>query len=373
MKRTLTTIIAFFTLAFIIQPGISAGAAQEEKIQLAILLDTSNSMDGLINQAKTQLWKIVNELARARKNGKSPLLEVALYEYGKDSIPSGEGHLRMVTPLTTDLDRVSEELFSLTTNGGSEYCGMVIDRAAKGLLWSRNGNVYRVIFIAGNEPFTQGNVDYRVSVKNAIKRGIVVNTIFCGNFQDGVNTMWKHGAELADGTYTTIDHNSKAVHIRAPQDSEIVRLGRELNRTYIAYGQTGMARKLRQKTQDKNAAEMSESAIIERSVAKASKQYRNSGWDLVDAVRNNSVDLKSIDDEDMPEDMRKMSPAQRKAHIKKMSEKRASIQKKIARLNRERREYVEKKRKKLAGESTIDTAIIKTIRSQAAKKSYTFE
>ena len=33
---------------------------------LALLLDTSNSMDGLIDQAKSQLWKIVNELAAAK-------------------------------------------------------------------------------------------------------------------------------------------------------------------------------------------------------------------------------------------------------------------------------------------------------------------
>ena len=36
-------------------------------VQLAILLDTSNSMDGLIDQARSQLWKVVNEFsARAR-------------------------------------------------------------------------------------------------------------------------------------------------------------------------------------------------------------------------------------------------------------------------------------------------------------------
>src|SRR5262245_44595431 len=34
--------------------------ADKPKIQMAILLDTSNSMDGLIGQARSQLWKIVN-------------------------------------------------------------------------------------------------------------------------------------------------------------------------------------------------------------------------------------------------------------------------------------------------------------------------
>ena len=147
-------------------------------IQMAILLDTSNSMDGLIEQAKSQLWKIVNEMATAKRNGQSPYLEVALYEYGKSTIPAGEGYLRMITPLTTDLDKVSEELFNLKTNGGAEYCGTVIQASVDGLQWSDDNSVLKVIFIAGNEPFTQGHINYQKACQAAIQKGIVVNTIF---------------------------------------------------------------------------------------------------------------------------------------------------------------------------------------------------
>ena len=55
-------------------------------VQIAILLDTSNSMDGLIAQAKTQLWNVVNEFVRARKDGRPPAIQVALFEYGKQSL-----------------------------------------------------------------------------------------------------------------------------------------------------------------------------------------------------------------------------------------------------------------------------------------------
>src|SRR3954453_1660666 len=125
-------------------------------VQIAFLLDTSNSMDGLIGQAKTQLWNVVNEFVRARKDGRPPAIEVALFEYGKSTLPSAEGHVRLILPLTDDLDRVSEELFALKTNGGEEYWGWVIRDAVEGLDWSRSRDVYKAIFIAGNEPFTQG-------------------------------------------------------------------------------------------------------------------------------------------------------------------------------------------------------------------------
>ena len=147
-------------------------------IQMAILLDTSSSMGGLIEQSKTQLWAIVNELAMARQNGEVPVLQVALYEYGKSSIPAEENYLRMILPLTTDLDKVSQELFALKIGGGDEYCGTVIQAAVQGLGWSAEPDDFKVIFIAGNEPFTQGNVDYKQACAAAIENEIVVNTIF---------------------------------------------------------------------------------------------------------------------------------------------------------------------------------------------------
>ena len=37
-------------------------------------------MDGLINQAKAQLWEIINELSFARYGIQKPNLEIALYD-----------------------------------------------------------------------------------------------------------------------------------------------------------------------------------------------------------------------------------------------------------------------------------------------------
>ncbi len=198
-------------------------SVKKNSIQLALLLDTSNSMDGLIDQAKSQLWKIVNELATTKKDGKSVDLYVALYEYGKAAIPAQEGHLRNILPFTQDLDKISDELFKLNTNGGEEFCGKVILNAVNNLQWKKSNDELKIIFIAGNEPFTQGDVDYKTACQKAVKNGIIVNTIFCGNYDEGVQTMWKDGADISDGKYMNIDHNAVIVHIDAPQDDEIIK------------------------------------------------------------------------------------------------------------------------------------------------------
>ena len=107
----------------------------QRSIKLALILDTSNSMDGLIDQAKAQLWNIVNELAIAKCDGVKPNLEIALYQYGNDNLPAREGYIKLVAPLTTDLDEISASLFALRTRGGSEFCGQAIQTSLNQLDW----------------------------------------------------------------------------------------------------------------------------------------------------------------------------------------------------------------------------------------------
>ena len=180
-------------------PDLAHMAQRRPIVQIAILLDTSNSMDGLIAQAKAELWRIVHEIGTYQKNGQAPLVQVALYEYGKQSLPASEGFIRQVSPFTTDLDVISEALFALTTNGGDEFCGQVIDRAMGELNWSADPADFRAIFIAGNEPFSQGTVDFHKSVAKAAARHVAVNTIHCGGFTEGAQTGWQEGARLGGG------------------------------------------------------------------------------------------------------------------------------------------------------------------------------
>ena len=85
------------------------------KPNVLILLDNSGSMSGLIEQAKSELWRVVNELTTARQNGQLPRLQVALYTYG-DPPP------RQLNALTDDLDKVYEKLFDFDESLASNFC-----------------------------------------------------------------------------------------------------------------------------------------------------------------------------------------------------------------------------------------------------------
>lgn len=376
MKKITLISVLFALLLSLTTPSFTdeTQSIQKPLIQMVILLDTSGSMDGLIEQAKTQLWKIVNEFIAAKREGVRPEIQVALYEYGKQSIPAAEGYLRMIVPLSTDLDKISEELFALKTDGGDEYCGRVIKAAVEGLAWSKLNDDLKVIFIAGNEPFTQGDVDYKEACRLAISKGIIVNTVFCGPHQEGIDTQWKDGAMLADGMYLNIDQNQQVVHIVSPQDQKIEELGKKLNETYIAYGQQGLLSKERQEEQDSNAQASAPGVMLERAVCKSSANYANESWDLCDAITSGRK-LEEIPVEELPEEMKKMTLEERKAFLETKKKERESVQKEIQGLSDEREKFVAEKRREMSqvGENSFDVALIQILRNQASKKKYSWE
>lgn len=347
-------------------------ADDQPRIQLAILLDTSNSMDGLIDQARNQLWEVVNEFAKSKRDGVIPTLEVAVYEYGNNKLSPESGHIRQVTSMTTELDQVSEALFSLTTDGGNEYCGFAINTAVNELNWSQSDSDIKTIFIAGNEPFSQGPVAFHAAISAAREKGIAVNTIHAGDYQTGIATGWQNGAALAGGEYMNIDHNHQIVHINAPQDSRLAELNTQLNRSYVPYGKEGKTKLARQAVEDNKSEEISAGLMAKRTASKASSLYNNSSWDLVDAVENEEIELEDIDPEHLPKEMRSMDKDDKKQYILDKSGERKKLKEEISALSLDREEYV------AAAEtdstvSTIDKAIIKAVRKQGEGKNYAFE
>lgn len=339
-------------------------------IKVALLLDTSNSMDGLIDQAKAQLWDIVNELSYAKCGTKKPNLQIALYEYGNDRLNGDEGYIKQILSFSDDLDDISKELFSLTTNGGEEYCGQAIQTSLNQLNWGKNPDDLKLIFIAGNEPFTQGKTKYQDASKLAVKNDVTINTIFCGDYNQGISTHWKDGAKMTNGDYMAINQNKATVHVASPYDDEILILNKQLNKTYIAYGRQGAQKMELQKEQDNNASSYSKANAVKRTVSKSSHLYKNKTWDLVDAVEQEEVIIEDIKDDALPDELKGKSKSEIKVYINDKSKERDVITKKVQELNTKRKDYISKQNK--ASNNGLENAMTKAIKEQAKKKKYTW-
>ncbi len=345
---------------------------KDNKIQVALLLDTSNSMDGLIDQAKSRLWNIVNTLTTLKYNGKAPQIEIALYEYGNDGIRD-ENYIRQVTPLTQDLDLVSEKLFALRTNGGSEYCGAVIRDAAANLNWDGNEKSMKLIYIAGNEAFDQGKINYRDVISKSKAKNIYTNTIFCGSREEGIQTFWQNGASLGGGKYFNIDSDRKVLYIETPYDLKISECNAKLNDTYIYYGNHGSDYRLKQITQDKNAEMQSASNLVERTVAKSKKNaYKNDHWDLVDKAEKDAGFIATVKESELPAELKGKSKEEIQKTIAAKSAARDKIQKEIEELSKKRQTYIDSEMKKRGNDDSDDLgkAIESSIVELAKKNGY---
>lgn len=340
-------------------------------IKVALLLDTSNSMDGLIDQAKAQLWDIVNELSYAKCQNEKPNLQIALYEYGNDKLNGDEGYIRQVLAFSDDLDEISKELFSLTTNGGEEYCGQVIQTSLNQLNWGKNPDNLKLIFIAGNEPFTQGKINYKDASTNAKEKDVTINTIFCGDYNQGISSSWKNGAQLTNGDYMAINQNNKTVHIASPYDDAILILNQKLNKTYVIYGAKGKEKIALQAEQDTNAGYFSKANAVSRTVSKSSHLYKNETWDLVDAVDLEEVSVEDIEDDVLPIELKGKSANEIKKYVAEKKKARKEIQEKIQELNTKRKVYISEQ--KTENKNGLENAMTKAIKEQAKKKKYTWE
>ena len=347
---------------------------QRRPIDLVICLDTSGSMTQLIDSARAKLWDVVNELAKAKP---TPFLRVGLLTYGSPNLSTpAQGWVVRHTDLTYDLDTVYAKMMSMSTNGGDEFVGWVLHDALSTMSWSRDPSALKLVFVAGNESADQAAASYnfRYVAENARSRGIIINSIYAGDRQQGINEYWDQVAAHGGGHYTAIDMREGTIQISTPQDKILIELNAELNATYVPFGADGERGKQNQSRQDANAAQLGEQSAGSRIAAKSTRLYNNSDWDLVDAVEEKGVDVSTVKAEQLPAEMRQMTVKERKSYVKKMVTKRNAVRERIKKVSVEREEHLRKVQAKSgSGKTSLDGAMRKSIRKQAKSKNFKFD
>jgi len=375
MKRWITGFFALFTTlcftSFNTAWAEPAAAPQDKpRIDIVFCIDCSGSMGPVIETAKQKVWAIVNEVARAKP---SPELRIGIIGYG-----NAMGPFRTY-PLSSDLDEVYKNLLPFDDKlGGDEYVGLAIHKATTDMKWAEGKQIMKVIYVVGNETAHQGpaEFDYTKTAPAAIAKGIMVNAIYCGDYDYQIaHGTWQEFAKLADGSYMEIAGKGGAVVVATPFDEKLNELSGKLNTTYVGYGAQREAKAAGQAANDSTAAHYNLSSGADRANAKASRQYDNSTWDLVDAAKNKDFDIKKVKTEDLPEELRKMTPDERAAFVEKKAKERNEIAEQIKELSAKRDSYIkeEVQKKGLDTNKAFDEAVRKSITEQAGKKGFEFE
>ncbi len=350
-------------------PSPSPAPAPPRPVDLAICLDISGSMDGLLHAARQNLWAVVNDLATLRP---TPRLRVALLTFGCSAHSADSGWVKLETGFTSDLDLVSQRLFALTTNGGEEYVARVVRAAVEQLEWSPDPQALKLLFVAGNEAATQDpQLEVAAQCREAIQRGIVVNTIYCGSPQHDAAVGWREAAKSADGQFTAIEQDANLVVV-TPFDEQLTALSAAINTTYVPYGKDGAAWAQNQVRQDANAVGLNAAAAAQRCQTKAGSLYWNGNWDLVDACSDPKFVLADVDKALLPEALRGLDAAALRAHVAEQARRRAELRQQVDVLGKQREACVQQElqRRAATGEKVFEQAVLEAVREQAAARGF---
>ncbi len=352
-------------------PPPHEGAA---RIEVGFVLDTTGSMSGLIEGAKQKIWSITNQMASGQPR---PEIRIGLVGY-RDR---GDAYVTKLTDLDQDIDAVYARLMELRADGGGdtpESVNQALHEAVTRFSWSESQDVYKVIFLVGDAPphtDYPNDVPYTESVRLARSKGIVVNTVQCGNV-GGTARVWKQIATGGDGEYVAIAQDGAMVAMETPHDEVLARLNRELAGTVVAYGDESDRDELMGKVGRALSAPMSAVASRLSYFAKSGGGVASGRADLVDAVEEGLVEAEALPAAELPAEMQAMDAEERAAYVKEKAERRAVIQKKITEVSRKRDDYVRQENARLASEGKddgFDQRVLGAIRAQAAEKGIAYE
>lgn len=359
----------------VVRPNIPI-VNQRPKVEVVFVLDTTGSMGGLIQAAKEKIWSIASNMALAQP---APEIRMGLIAY-RDR---GDAYVTKVIDLSSDLDSVYAALMDFQADGGGdgpESVNQALRESVEKIHWSQDGQVYKTVFLVGDAPPHNYSDEMPTPqiLQNAARRGIVINTVQCGQWAETKQT-WQQIASLGKGEYFQVDQAGSTVAIATPYDEKLAELSEKLDKTRLYYGSD----EEKAKKQRKQAAtdKLHASASVESRARRAAFNVSASGKknligenELVDDIASGRVDLDKVERKELPAPMQDMTREQQAALVQETVEERQTLQKKITELAEQRDTYLKQKVEEAGGaEGSLDHKIQSAVREQAAKRGLRYE
>jgi hypothetical protein len=345
-------------------------------IEVAFVLDTTSSMTGLIEGAKQKVWSIASKIARGQP---TPRLKVGLVAF-RDV---GDEYVTRRFDLTENLDAVFNQLRGFRAEGGGdtpEHVGRGLGEAVKLLSWSQDKKTMKMIFLVGDAPPQRYNDDwdYRVWAKRAIERGIVVNTVRCGGATD-TEVAWKEIARLGDGSYASIEQGGGMLAVSTPYDAKLAELNSAIASKSVYTG--GVAARAEAKGRARMVADMPAEAAADRlgflSTAGIGSSGAGEPASAAPMAVAGSVDVTAAPalverakDEELPDELRSMDKAQRKAHVEKLSKERRALEDKALSIAKERQAWIDQNAAER--DDSFDAKVMKDVKGRAMSYGVTY-
>jgi hypothetical protein len=350
-----STAAATVVIAALLSPG--APPAQEDRpgplvatyasntdpgthaIDVVFAVDTTGSMDRLIDGAKRTVWSIATHIRQTDPNANLRIGLVAYRDIGDD-------YVTKPFALTGDLDAVYAELTKYEAAGGGdspEHVAAAL-RDALGMRWRAGAK--KLVFVVGDAP--PGPRDdtqpYDVLAREAGTSGIIINTVRCGT--DPTTALaFQRIASLGSGEYSTIAQDGGVQQVATPYDERLGVVSASIDGTAVIAGDEAARAAHSARMEAAAAAPMPAKAdrasyyTKKARVAKGRADVRADG-DLVGAYATGGLDVAKVAKESLPADLRDKSAPELKAELERRAEQRKLAQREMDELTRKRDEYL---------------------------------
>lgn len=351
--------------------GASALEVAKRQVEVVFVLDTTGSMAGLIDGAKKKIWSIANVII-----DKNPDASVRFGLVGYRDL--GDEYVTQHFSLTEDVQSIYGQLLAFKADGGGdtpESVNEALDIAVSAMHWSNPTQITadRILFLVGDAPphmdYPQDR-KYPEVIAEAVQRGIIVNTVQAGGSR-ATEKVWREMAKLGGGDYHAIPQDGgRVIVIATPYDTEINRIQLELNKTVIPYGSVAQQRSVRGKADMYVAAPAASAAEMSRYVSKSGggKSVITGDGDLTAVFMDeeNSLDIASLANDELPEPMQAMTPEERTAYVKEQAQKREALARELAEQNAKRDAYIAQEAAKTPAEpaDSFDASVSATLEKQ---------
>jgi hypothetical protein len=286
----------------------------------------------------------------------------------------GDDYVTRVVDLDGDLDSIYTELHALQAGGGGdapESVNQALDDAVNRIHWSESRHTLRIIFLVGDAPPHMDypdDVKYPVTCKKAVEKGILINTIQCGNDSE-CRRYWKDIAAKSNGAYVAIAQAGGVVTVSTEFDARMA--GRQLWDTALVYGDD--AQKRRGRAMIESARRLTGPSAADRA-AFAAKSKRLGPYDLLDAIEAGRVKLEEVRQEELPEALvTRKTLQERRSLLEETTARRKRLYADILELEKKRAAHIEAEmvRRKL-GKDGFDAQVLGLLRKQAVKFDITY-
>ena len=295
----------------------------------------------------------------------------------------GDAYVTKTVDLSDDLDSVYATLMDFEAGGGGdtpESVNEALYSAVHDMSWSEQDQAYQVIFLVGDAPphMDYNEVRYPEIIASALDKGIVINTIQCGDMAAAI-APWTQIASLSNGDFFQVEQAGGAVAFTTPFDEQIAELSAKLDDTRLYFGTEEEKEKMRGKVAATD--KLHESASLASRARRGSFNASVSGRtnllgenELVAAVASGTVDLNKLEKDVLPEALKPMAPAEQKAFVAELAGERADLQRQIRELSLDRDGYLAKKVDDAGGlVDSLDQKLYDAVREQASEVGLEYE